>query len=399
MRALGVMVLVLAMTACGGGGEAAAPVTLQVMMADDWAQTDVVVDTVRAFEAAHEGVRVNVIARPFSQIVEEAQSAMDAGRPLDLFHGHAFASGAIALAEDLDHLYADGTIDAVAYFDGALQDVTWGDTRYGIPLDVNAMFLVLDDDVETPRTFDDVRALADQAAAEGRKGLTVSANSWEAYGWIRANGGEVVTVAADGTPTFHLDSPEVVEALDFLGGLVADDLAFGPLRRDVSTDAFELFSAGDTAMLTTGTWNVAALERDPAAPAHRSVPMPVGDAGDSGGTTLGGSSLTVGRGSAHVDLAVAFALALTSDDNGVRLALEEGRFPARPALYDHLDAAPGGDVLAQQLQSAQPMKLIAFPAADEAFAGALEQILTGRADAATALARAQAIAEEEADPS
>jgi multiple sugar transport system substrate-binding protein len=393
------LILSALLAACSALPAAPADVTLQVMMAEDWAGTPAVLDVVRAFEAERPGVRIELIPRPFSQIPEDAAAAAAAGQPVDVVHHHAFAAGATGLAEPLTRWWADGTFDEDAHFPGAVQDVVWGDTPYGVPLDVNALLVVRDGDVPAPRTFAEVRALAEEAAAEGERALTVSSNSWEAYGWIAANGGEVVHVAADGTPTFTLEDPRTVEALDFLGDLVADGLAYGPVTRDVSTDAFALFAAGDTRLLATGTWDVAQLHRTVPEMRHRTAPMPRGgsaddpaDPGDPTGSALGGSSLFAGRGSDQVDLAVAFMQAMTADDVAVRLALEEGRFPPRPHLYDRLGDAPGARPLAIQLETATPMRLIAFPEADAAFADALDAVLTGRAGAAEALAEAQAIA-------
>ncbi|WP_370324931.1 ABC transporter substrate-binding protein [Euzebya sp.] len=396
MRGVLALIAVAVVTAACGADVSGAPTTLRVLMADDWAGTQAVVDVVRTFEADNPGVTVQVVGRPFHQILDGLRESIAGGRPPDVVHHHAFAAGATGLAEPIDDAWGpDGRFDADSYVAGALEDVRWGDAVYGVPLDVNALFMVVDADLgEVPETFADVRRLAALATAGGRRGLTVSSNSWEVYGWIRANGGELVEVAADGTPTFTLDSPRVVEAVDFLAGLVVDGIAHGPVSRNLSLDAVELFRAGDTAMLTTGTWTVAELERSQSSPAHLLAPLPVGREGDAPGSVLGGSSLFVARGSENGDLALDFIAALTDDEVAVRLALEEGRFPPRPALYDALAEAPGAEVLAAQLPSAHPMRLIAFPEADTAFLAALDRVLTGRADAATALADAQAHVEE-----
>ncbi len=369
------------------------PVVLRVVMADDWADTAPVLDVVRAFEADNPGVVVDLVGRSFSDILPDVRAAVDAGDPPDLAHGHAFAAGAVGAAEPLDDVWADGTFDAAAHVPGAMEDVVWGDTTFGIPLDVNAMFLLAADDVTPPRTFAEVEAVARAAAADGRRGLTLSSNAWEAYGWIRAGGGELLEVDGDGTPTFLLDSPAVVDTLGLLGGLVADGAAFGPTTRNTSADAFDLFASGDTDLLLTGTWNVVELGRTAPARAFATAPMPTADGVGEPRTTLGGSSLYVPRGAARRDLAVAFARALTADDVAVALAVEEGRFPPRPALYDRLAEAPGADALAAVLPHARPMRLIAFPEADLAFTTALEEVLTGSRPAAEALADAQAAAE------
>jgi multiple sugar transport system substrate-binding protein len=399
MRILPILVAVAVLAGCTGPSvEDPDVVRLRVLMADDWADTDEVIDVVRTFERDNPGVVVSVIPRPFSQILDDLASEVAAGRPPDVVHQHVYAAAARGLAEPLDDLWADGTLDRDDYFPGAITDVSWGEGIYGVPLDINAMFMLLDADLVdrlgVPETFPEVRAFAEAAVDEGRRGLTLPASTWVTYGWVRANGGEYVEIADDGTPTFTLDAPEVVEALDFLGDLVADDLAFGPAGRGVGTNAEELFAGGETALLTTGTWAVAGLEAERVRP-FVAAPMPRGTTGTTEGTSLGGSSLLVGRGSGNRDLAVDFILALTARDRELPLAADEGRMPARVATYDDPQLqAPALDTLRLQLPSAEPMLMDAFPVPEAALSFAIEQILTGRASAADALAEAQAAAVE-----
>lgn len=392
--ALGLVLAALCVVAACSAAPADPEVVLQVMLADDWVDTAPVIEAVRTFEADNPGVTVNLVGRPFSQIEDELAASVAQARPLDVVQHHAFAAGARGTAEPLDELWRTH-LDADAHFPGAIADVTWGDTFYGVPLDINAMFLVLDADMArrlgVPTTFRDVESFARAAAEEGRRGLMASSDSWLVYGWMRANGGEIVEVADDGTPTFTLDRAENVEALDLLGRLVADDLAFGPTSRNVTTDAFSLFVTGSTAMLTTGTWDTAALQAEHPEVAFTTAPLPGGLTGATAGSALGGSSLMVGRGSGHVEQAVALIRALTADDVALAMARQEGRLPPRPDLFSapELDT-PVMRTLQQQLGSAHPQQLIAFPEAQQAFASAIDEVLTGRADAATALARAQA---------
>lgn len=382
--------------ACGGPTTDADPVTLRVLMADDWADTDIVIDVVRQFERDNPGVDVSVVPRPFNQILGDLQTDVAAGDPPDVVHQHVYAAAALDLAEPLDELWADGTLDRADYFPGAITDVSWGDGIYGVPLDINAMFMLLDADIAeqlgVPETFEDVRAFAEVAVARGGRGLAIPASTWVTYGWVRSNGGEYIEIDEQGEPTFTFDDPAVVETLDFLGSLIAEGLAYGPTARGVAADAFELFRGGDTAMLTTGTYAVSELEAD-GEREFIAATMPRGSGEATGGTSLGGSSLLVGRGSPNVDLAVQFILALTGTDRQIALAEDEGRMPARIAAYDTGFEGPALDTLREQLPTASPMLMDAFPAANAALSAAIEEILTGRADAASALAAAQVTAE------
>ncbi len=397
--------LVSASAACASpAGDEPEQRVLRVLMADDWANVDPVVDAVRAFESEHPGVRVQVDGMPFSQIIDAVRAGVEVGDLHDVAHFHAFAAAAQDLAEPLDDLWTEHLNDD-EYLDGAVAGITWGDTRYGVPLDTNAMVLMANADAftvqgieldEPPATFADLEALARAVTtpSRSRRGIALPHSNWTTYGWIRANGGEVVEIAADGTPTFTLDHPRVVEALDFLGRLVREDLAFPPPAQDVSLDAFDLYRTQDVFLHASGTWDIAGLE-DAGVPWRQKVMLlPGGITGEHQGSALGGSSLFVPRGSEQRELAFEFMLHLTSDQNALRLAAEEGRLPARPRVFDDpVFDTPELQVALRQLRTADPMMLIAFPEADVAFSDAIGEVLVGNADAHTALTRAQRRAE------
>lgn len=383
-------------------------VRLRVVMADDWAATGPVDRVVRAFEAANPGVRVEVDGLPFAQVDEAVDASIRSGQPYDLAQWHAFAAGARGLAEPLDEVW-DDRLDADEFLPGAVGDVRWGDAYYGIPLDVNAMVLManrdhLDEsgvDPSSLRTFDDLEAAAAALTLpdDSRRGFAQSLSSWSAYGWIRANGGEVVEVDAGGRPTFLLDDPRTVAAVDLLARLIAAGHSHRPGTVDRSIDTRELFGAGDATLIATGSWDLvdagqsAALE-GVQAPTAVALPVPVGPDADGPGTALGGSSLFVPRGAANRELAVDFALALIADDVALELAEAEGRLPARRRVWDApFFATPTMRLLREHLEVASPMRLIAFDEAQLAFTRALERVLGLGEPAAEALAEAQAVAE------
>lgn len=397
------------LVACTGVNDTAAErTTLNVVMADDWAGTAAITDAVRDFERAHEDVRVHVHGFPFSQIPDVIAARSETDDPIDLAHWHAFAAAGRELAEPIDDLWA-AHLTEDEYFPGAVNTVVWDGRYYGVPLDVNALLLLANRDLLDQAgfnsaheivTFADVEAVSEAVTDDGGvRGIALAHSSWATYGWIRANGGELVTIDDDGRASVTLDHPGVVEALDALGGLVERGIAFPPLGRDVVGDAFSLFRGGSTALHVTGTWDIASLEADPPPWRYEVVGMPRGPSAQGPGTALGGSSLFIPRGVDDRDLAFEFALHLTADDYALRYAQEEGRMPARPRVFeDEFFADPDYRTLARQLEAAAPMRLIAFPEADAAFSHAMEAILTGREDAATALGRAQRTAEAASDP-
>lgn len=385
--------------------------TLSVVMADDWASAPVVGEVIAEFEREHDGLRVQLQPAPFSQIADLVRTASELGDPYDVAHWHAFAAGAAGLAQPLDDLWAEAGIEPSRYLDGAVQDVTWDDeVRYGVPLDVNAMVLLangtaLEAAQVSPEDLSDAARLpevaAQLAAVDGiDHALTVSASTWGAYGWIRAFGGDVLQRDTDGRVTFTFDDPRTIEALGTLQQLIEDGTAPAPFASDLALDAVQAFTQGTTALHASGSWDLAAATRSVNAGLDAEslqvlpLPRPVDATDVDAGTVLGGSSLFVPVGSEQRELAFAFMQALTADDVGAQLALTEGRLPATRAPYQdpRFSEDPRFAAFIAQLDDADVMPLIAYPAVESAFSDALESILKG-ADPAETLGAVQARAE------
>ncbi len=401
MRRLVALTSALALlTGCAAGSVAAPPPTLTVVLADDWESAPTVRQVVRDFEREH-GVRVQVQAAPFSQIPDLVRNAHDLGDPFDLAHWHAFAAAADGLAEPLDDRWRDAGLQPSDYLPGAVDDVTWEGTRYGVPLDVNALVLLANSNALrasglAPEDLADADRFLDAArtirATEGvEHAITVSSSTWIAYGWIRAFGGDLLARDAAGTVTFTFDDPRVVAAVELLGALASEGVGTPPFAPDLSLDAIQSLTAGSVALHATGSWDLPLTRRvpDPSIGDDLLVlPLPRGE-GDTG-TVLGGSSLFVPRGAELPDLAFAFALALTAADVGRTLAADEGRLPARVAVYDDplFREQPDLAAFVAELPEADVMPLIAYPELSAAFSATLERVLKGQQDASERARRA-----------
>ncbi|MGI8684259.1 MAG: extracellular solute-binding protein [Acidimicrobiales bacterium] len=379
--------------------------TLRVMMTDDWV-TDPFLAAVSDFERSHPGVRVDVGKTPISHMIDTVTAAIKSGVSPDVVQAHAFSAAAQGLAQQVDDLWAKGKPLATAEFlPGAIDDVTWAGHLYGVPLDTNALFLLYDADQFAaanvpppgePFTFASFEAAARALTATdfSKRALAIPTSTWWTYGWIKANGGEVLTVGEDGNAQLSLDDPAVVGALDFLGRLVKEKLAFAPGAADShSGDALALFRSGIASTLASGSWDVAILEKDSAGDKYRSTLMPVGTAGKSG-SVMGGSSMFVPTGSKQRDLAFEFMAHLVSDKYAVRLAKDEGRLPVRTRVYDDpYFERPELQAVIEQLPTASPFKLSAFPEAHNVFAKAVDQVLREGSDAGPVMAEAQKTAQ------
>lgn len=398
--------LALMVAACGGGGNSAKtatpdqPTVLRVIMTDDWV-TAPFLSAVQDFEHAHPNVRVDVDKAPISHMVDTVTAAIKSGVAPDVVQAHAFSAAAQGLAQPVDDLWASGKpLKTSDFLPGAIEDVTWGGHLYGVPLDTNALFLLYDADQftaakvaasNTPFTFatfeNAARALSSPDGS--RRAMAIPTSTWWTYGWIRANGGEVIKVDADGKVRLTLDDPHVVAALDYLSRLVKERLAFPPSAADSHPDdALSLFRSGNAATLASGSWDLTTVHKDSPGAKYQATLLPAGTAG--GGSVMGGSSMFVPSGSHNRKLAFQFMALLVSDKYALRLAKEEGRLPVRPRVYqDPYFKTPDLQAVIDQLPTAGAFKLSAFPEAHDVFANAIDEILRGGKDAATVMADAQ----------
>lgn len=397
--------------ACSSGGAKATTAVVHVIMTDDWV-TAPYNDAVREFERTHANVRIRTDKGPIRGMTDAVRAGISSGTPPDVVQGHAVTGAGQELAQPVDDLWRKHKITSGEYLQGALEDVTWGGKRYGLPLDSNAMALLYNVDEFraaglTPpgpsMTFGDFEALArGLTSADGsRRGLVVPVDTWVTFGWITANGGELVKVGPDGRPQFSLDQPAVVDTLGYLQHLVDAGIAFGPAGPDArSTDAYALFRSGAVAMYASGSWDLVKILKEAPTGKFGVALMPSGLTGTTRGTAMGGSSLWIPRGAPNRELGFEFMQLLTSDKYALRFAKEEGRLPVRPrVLTDAYFQQPQLAVFVQQLETAHVPILGALHDAAQAFDQALNQVLRERANPKTALATAQVRAVASIGPS
>jgi len=401
------VVLAFVATACGGGGTAdqsVAPTHLRVLMSDDWADTKAFVDGVRSFEQQHPGVRVQIDKLAAGDVLGTVDALIKQGTPPDVVQGHAFAAASRGLAQPVDDLWKAAGLQDSEFLPGAVEDVMWAGRHYGHPLDTNALVLYYnarqfaEANLPTPdtwKTFGDLeRAAQALSTPDGtRRALVLSDSTWRAFGWLNANGGEVVELGTSDTPRFTIDSTANVETLRFLRGLIDKGLAFHPSLGAFAGDALALLRSGAASIYTSGSNDLVTLRKSGVADDVKIAVMPKGMRGVTQGSSMGGSSLFVPVGATQRAVGFDFMRHVTSDAFALRFAKEENRLPVRPRVYGDpfFEGAENKTVLTQ-LESAHVYKLEAFAVARQAFGEAVRAALSGTKDPETALRDAQATA-------
>lgn len=166
--------------------------------------------------------------------------------------GQFVANGAIVpieLDDDMRALFTESSLDLFTY-----QDQLWG-----IPYAQENVALIRNVDLvpEAPSTWEEVRAIAEelQSSGEADYGLVIqTGNTYHNFPITSAFGGYIFGVNEDGSfdlSDVGLNSEGGVAAAEWLSGMYNEGLMPPDVNDDV---AFELFTAGDAAMIVTGPW-------------------------------------------------------------------------------------------------------------------------------------------------
>lgn len=387
-------------------------VTLEVWLNLDFTRDDTLfTEIAEDFETAYQGkISVNIQSFIGESIPQRVKQAVLTGTPPDVVQGHVYAMAGQGLAEPLNRYWALWGPEAKAQFlPAALDEATWENTLYGIPLDIYTLILLYNrqhfDEANLPYPQGDYDfAFLQNAAAtltrpeENRYGMGFTADPWYVYTWLTGAGGDVLTSPPESEFAFTLNSTNNIDALRFLTNMAR--AGYGPLPttrpRDYE-DAREQFLAGNVSMVIGGPWDIHLIQSAypdfPLGVAH----LPKTPAAEKAASVLGSTGLFIPRGARHRDIAFEFMKWATSDRYAIPMARRLGRFPAKvwlqtsPYFAENLLLIP----FFTQLNAARPYHLDLFPPAQDAFETAIKESFYG-VDPAIALTEAQQVAEQTA---
>jgi len=216
--------------------------------------------------------------------------------------------------------FPQGVVDAGTY-DGDLYGIAPVVNTIGLFYDVDAL---AEAGIEPPTTWDGLRAAAEALTTDGRYGLAFSAantfeGTWQFLPYLWSNGAD----------EDDLTSPEAVEALSFVNGLVQDGFASSSVVNWSQNDVNDQFIAGKAAMMVNGPWNLPALEAAEGLH-YAAVPLPVPEAGDTLEAPLGGEAFTVPRTGNPKKMAKAgdFVACVTRGEHQLAMATGRGAVPS-----------------------------------------------------------------------
>jgi multiple sugar transport system substrate-binding protein len=434
-------VVLLALTACGGGGGEsdeigkAEPQAGQTLRINGFGTGDEIA-TIRAQAATQALAPAKVRNPPGGFDIQRFLASLAAGDVPDLLYldrqlvGSLAADGAL---QPIDSCLEAQGVDRSIYRQAALDEVTYDDELYAVPEFTNQRTIIVNQAVAQDAGVDpqDVSTTDWDALREvNKKLLQTSGDRVTRIGfdpkipeffalWAKANG--VDLLSEDGRQA-NLDDPKAVEALEFTVSLIEDHGGWD--RFKAFRDTWDFFGAGNQiAKRQLGAFPIESFYYNVLAevsPEAKIVAVPFTTREGDPLTFLTGNGWAIPRGSKQPELACLWATTMTSTETWMKAA--QGRAKADRAagqaftglytanseadrrileeVYEPVD--PAFDDAVKLLVDVQEdaFALPASPAGAEfnrAMQDAINRVLEGRQTPEEALTRAQREAQDAID--
>ncbi|HEX5994529.1 MAG TPA: extracellular solute-binding protein [Jiangellales bacterium] len=376
--------VVASTAACGDGfddtpEQETGPADLEILIGSSGeAETTAVQEAAQAWASATGNTATVTPAQDLAQQLGQAFAGSD---PPDVFYVDA---GRFADYASVGALlpYGSEIPDADDFYPSLRETFTFDGQLYCIPKDFSTIAMQINTDLweqaglteaDVPTTWEELRAVAETLKGAGVTPIVIGdtrdrigAFMVQAGGWI---------VSEDGT-TATADSPENLEALQYVQGLLADGLAVYPRNIDTGWGG-EAFGKAAAAITFEGNWIKGALQNDFPDVNYTVNEMPEGPAGK------GTLSFTVCWGisakTQYREQAIDFVRAMTSPEQQITFTEAFGVMPSRASLRDeYLAQFPDDEAFIAGADYAQgPVKAAKMDSVLADFDAGLQQLASG----------------------
>jgi multiple sugar transport system substrate-binding protein len=383
-----------AMTATAAWAE---PVTIQIWALEE--PTKVTEKLAREFEAKNPAIKVDVKHVNFANIVNDAVRAVSTGTAPDMMMidnpDVALIASHDVLLDLTPYLEKSKVIDRKDFFPGPIAQGTWNNKVVALPRGANTIALYYNADQfkeaglnpdQPPKTwaelYDAAKKLTD--SAKHRYGIAFSAiateeGTFQFLPWIQATGADFNTLNSDGA----------VRALEFWQKLIDTKVSSPDVLVWRQNDATGQFMAGNAAMSISGPWELPALAQG-AKFDYRVALLPGETESSPRASALGEFQNAILASSAHPAETFQFMEYIYSQSS--RNWNEFGMLPANASASPADPKWPAAyKVFVEQMKYAKGRgPHPAWPQISKAIQAAIQNALTHRSDAKTALNVAKA---------
>lgn len=356
-----------------------------------------------AFMEEHPEINIEIWHQPWNDYFTAIQTLWASGDASQIpdvaFLWPTPRYAADGVLENLDPYIAEAGYDLSDYWPALLESAMYEGSVYGFPRDISVEVLYYNKDhfdeaglsyPDETWTWDDLRAAAEALTivdANGRVeryGLGTEGGHYQR--WMGQN---YATILDDmrNPSACTMDSPEAIEAIQFLADLMNDGLAMRSANLSQAGGDATVFADGTVSMIIQNSsrvsqFNAAGLNYDVAV-----VPIPEGGQRSA---SAGGAAWVMSAASDNKDAAWTFLSWLQSTDGGQRLYTESGEiFPAlqstaRSEAFLGMDQPPANrQAFLTEAENAKVGRFGYFPEWDELSASilspAMDRIWAGEA--------------------
>jgi multiple sugar transport system substrate-binding protein len=323
------------------------------------------------FEAANDGVTVELNVVPYDQMFSNIDAQLSAGNAPDIFRVDYGNLGVYSSQDQLLDVSPYFTVDEISAFTPAMWEaVSYDGTPYGVPhqtdvsaLVVNTQLLTAAGVTDLPTTQADAWTWEEFADVAAKLKASLPADKYPfVYNWqlggtprwlswlFQADG---ALLEDDGT-TPAIDSAAGTEALDFTRSFFENGWVPPTSSVKATTYADAFFTEESVAMAFAGSFVVPDID-NLAGFEWTALPMPVNE---RGATDLGGNALVATKDTDQPDLAASFLKFMVDAENMTTFCAATNELPTRvdidPASIDFAVRPDVMPVFVEQAATIQP---------------------------------------------
>ncbi len=404
MRSVKLLAVVVALSVLVSVPVLAAPVQVDFWMGLSGSLGEVLMEMVNQFNASQDEVFINATFQgSYFDVQQKAMIAMAGGMPPDMIQveqaqvRNLAAMGVVLPLSDLD-------LDTSEFIPTLIADCYYNGELYGIPFNRSTPLLYYNKDMfreaglgeDPPKTWEELLEFAKKLTKpatddqEATWGFQAVPNFWFFEAMVWQFGGEM---ADDSTGKLLYDQPGAVEALKFWQDLIhVHGVARCPAGEEAAAHAITRadFYAGRVAMIFDSTGQLTAH--------NQNTPFEMGvgflPAGVTHAVPTGGGNIVILSRNPEIRRAAAkFIEWFTNAENAAVWSMRTGYMPVNQVAMNSEEMQkfyaenPNARVAGEQLQYARTVPAISvIPEVVESVESALQAVLLGGEDPATALA-------------
>ncbi|MEV4178736.1 extracellular solute-binding protein [Nonomuraea sp. NPDC049709] len=362
--AAAVAAFVLALSACGGGGETPAPAASvsdpsKVSGELTWWDTTrpesegpTFQALIKEFQAKYPQVKVNYVNVPSDQAQNQFQTAAQAGTGApDVIRSEVAWTSQFASLGYLQPLDGSRAVDKPEDFlPGPLSSTKFNGKTYAVPQVTDTLALIYNKRLlkeagheEPPKTIAELKQTAlDVKAKTGVAGLALNVDSYFLLPFMYGEGGDLLDVA---NKKIVVNSPANVKAMETVSDLISSGAAPKPATTESYANAMTALKEGKAAMIYNGPWALSEIYQGKEFKDKANLgiaPVPAGSVKAAAPT--GGWNLAIYAGSKNIPAAYEFVRFMTTVEAQAKIAKEISLLPTRTSAYANPDVEGNSDV-------------------------------------------------------